>query len=300
MKPLGIKEKENKMEEMKNEVLQETVEIQDDSYKSGYVQYIDSREVAGMVGKKHTDLIRDIKRYKDQISEINQEEAKRKIAFSDFFIESSYNVEGQSRSYPCYLVTKKGCEFIAHKLTGIKGTKFTATYINRFHEMENKLISGGNEISTEIGDKLVKFMESQQQFTEQQAAVNRVQAEFNNLIMDFMRETIQKQNQMPVIGSVNPFSPGESIMKERMDTLNELIGNVAELCGLEKNKVLHYMYQTLEESMNVNLRSYLNVFQGENHDRNICNFHVVCSIDRLYEKAVEMTKDVIERKKMFG
>jgi len=276
-------------------------ETQEESYKSGSVRYIDSREVAEMVGKEHRKLLRDIRSYTNQVEEINKgQNPKTKIGLSDFFIASSYNVEGQSRSYPCYLVTKKGCEFIAHKLTGIKGTKFTATYINRFHEMENKLISGGNEISTEIGDKLVKFMESQQQFMEQQASVNRVQAEFNKMIMDFMRETIQKQNQMPAIGSVNPFNPGESIMKERMDTLNELIDQTAELCGLEKNKVLHYMYQTLEESMNVNLRSYLNVFQGENHDRNICNFHVVCSIDRLYEKAVEMTKDVIERKKMFG
>lgn len=59
------------------------------------------------------------------------------MGFLIFFIESSYSIDGQSRKYPCYLVTKKGCEFIAHKLTGIKGTKFTATYINRFHEMED-------------------------------------------------------------------------------------------------------------------------------------------------------------------
>ncbi len=40
---------------------------------------------------------------------------------------------------PCYRITKKGCEFIAHKLTGTKGTIFTARYINRFHEMEDIL-----------------------------------------------------------------------------------------------------------------------------------------------------------------
>jgi hypothetical protein len=49
---------------------------------------------------------------------------------------------------PCYLVTKKGCEFIAHKLTGQKGTEFTAWYINRFHEMEDELtIINPSEIS---------------------------------------------------------------------------------------------------------------------------------------------------------
>lgn len=43
---------------------------------------------------------------------------------------------------PCYNVTKKGCEFIAHKLTGIKGTEFTAKYINRFHDMEDTIRTG--------------------------------------------------------------------------------------------------------------------------------------------------------------
>ncbi len=38
--------------------------------------------------------------------------------------------------------TKKGCEFIAHKLTGIKGTEFTAKYINRFHDMEDVIQQG--------------------------------------------------------------------------------------------------------------------------------------------------------------
>ena len=49
----------------------------------------------------------------------------------------------------CYQVTKKGCEFIAHKLTGVKGTEFTAKYINRFHEMEDAIkahIPTGNEL----------------------------------------------------------------------------------------------------------------------------------------------------------
>lgn len=101
-------------------------------YKSGSMQYMDSREVAEIVEKEHKNIVRDIKRYSEELAKLNFE-------LSEFFIESSYSVEGQSRKYLCYLVTKKGCEFIAHKLTGIKGTKFTATYINRFHEMEDEL-----------------------------------------------------------------------------------------------------------------------------------------------------------------
>ena len=95
---------------------------------SNLEQKLDSREVAEMVGKAHDKLLRDIRNYIEQLS-------LAKIGESDFFIESTYKNE-RGKEYPCYLVTKKGCEFIAHKLTGVKGTEFTAKYINRFHDME--------------------------------------------------------------------------------------------------------------------------------------------------------------------
>ncbi len=93
---------------------------------------ISSIEVAKMVNKKHNELLKDIRRYTAQLNE-------GKIAPVDFFTESTY-IDAKGESRPCYMVTKKGCEFIAHKLTGQKGTEFTAKYINRFHEMEQELI----------------------------------------------------------------------------------------------------------------------------------------------------------------
>ena len=90
---------------------------------------ITSLEVADMVGKPHNDLMKDIRRYTSQFNEGN-------ISHVEFFTENTYlDKKGQVR--PCYMVTKKGCEFIAHKMTGVKGTEFTAKYINRFHEMED-------------------------------------------------------------------------------------------------------------------------------------------------------------------
>lgn len=94
-------------------------------------QTITSIEVAEMVGKDHSKLLRDIRRFCDQLNEA-------KIGLVEFFAESSYkDQKGESR--PCYEITKKGCEFIAHKMTGVKGTEFTAKYINRFHDMENAI-----------------------------------------------------------------------------------------------------------------------------------------------------------------
>ena len=89
---------------------------------------ITSLEVAEMVEKDHSKLLRDIKKYTEYLNEA-------KIGLVDFFMEDVYtDKKGEER--PCYLVTKKGCEFIANKLTGVKGAIFTAKYINRFHEME--------------------------------------------------------------------------------------------------------------------------------------------------------------------
>lgn len=94
-------------------------------------QALTSLEVAEMVGKDHNKLLRDIRTYVKQLAE-------SKIGQGDFFTESTYQ-DGNKQTRPCYNITKKGCEFIAHKLTGIKGTEFTARYINRFHDMEEKL-----------------------------------------------------------------------------------------------------------------------------------------------------------------
>ena len=110
---------------------------------------ITSLEVAEMVEKQHNDLLKDIRRYCEQLSLGN-------IPQSDFFKESTYETE-RGKEYPCYEVTKKGCEFIANKLTGVKGTKFTALYINRFHDMED-YIKVNAKSTVEQGIGVVKFI----------------------------------------------------------------------------------------------------------------------------------------------
>ena len=89
---------------------------------------IDSREVAKMVKKSHAHLLRDIGIYCNHLTETN-------FGLSEFFQESTYT-DSTGRTLLCYQITRKGCEFIANKLTGKKGTLFTAAYINRFHELE--------------------------------------------------------------------------------------------------------------------------------------------------------------------
>lgn len=94
--------------------------------------YADSRNVAEMTGKRHDNLCRDIDGYVNTISQNSN------LRADDFFIESSYTA-GTGKAYKCYLLTKKGCDMVANKMTGEKGILFTAAYINQFYEMENKL-----------------------------------------------------------------------------------------------------------------------------------------------------------------
>lgn len=102
---------------------------------------IDSRDVAKMISKSHAHLMRDIHDY------INVLEPNPKLDSAQFFIESSY-IDPNNQERPCYLLTKKGCEFVANKLTGRKGTIFTATYVSLFNEYEaehnGKLITNGD------------------------------------------------------------------------------------------------------------------------------------------------------------
>lgn len=122
-----------------------------------------SIEVAMMIDKEHNKLMRDIRRYINQLNEA-------KIGHVDFFEESTYvDLKGEIR--PCFNITRKGCEFIANKLTGQKGTEFTARYVNRFHELEeghitttllsslNTLVESINIINT----RLTKLEENKEQ-----------------------------------------------------------------------------------------------------------------------------------------
>ncbi len=115
-----------------------------------------SMEVANMVEKDHCDLMKSIRRYSMYIEESNEligvfnegnfssvdlgsDSSKTELVnLREFWTESQYK-DGKGQERPCYNITKKGCEFIAHKCTGRKGTVFTARYINRFHEMEHEI-----------------------------------------------------------------------------------------------------------------------------------------------------------------
>lgn len=143
-------------------------------------QVIDSREVAEMINKRHDHLIRDIKNY----SEIIFGCTHPNIGVSDFFIESSYK-DSTGRELPCYLLTKKGCDMVANKMTGEKGILFTAMYVTAFEQMRNELHPKFN-VPTTFAEAL-RLAADQQEKIEEQAKLleeQKPKVEFFDTVAD--------------------------------------------------------------------------------------------------------------------
>lgn len=110
---------------------------------------ISSREVAEMMEVQHKDLLK-------KIDGINNDFDSEKIRHEKYWEESTF--ENRGRDYREFQITKRGCEFLAHKTTGTKGNLFTDKYMDRFNEMEQVIREGikPKEIDTSIKEKEIE------------------------------------------------------------------------------------------------------------------------------------------------
>ena len=118
-------------------------------------QTLDSREVAEMIGIEHYKLLRKIEGSTDRkgyMQIVNESH----LGVVEYFVQSTYkDAKGEERKN--YQITKKGCELIAHKITGEKGVIFTLKYIEKFHTMEEQL----QKTTIELQVLKVKELENQ-------------------------------------------------------------------------------------------------------------------------------------------
>ncbi len=261
---------------MENKTKQEVEMMQEEGYKSGSMQYIDSREVATIVGKEHRKLLRDIRIYIEQLNQSN-------IGLVDFFIESTY-IDGKGESRPCYMVTKKGCEFIAHKLTGIKGTKFTATYINRFHEMENALEMQATPVA------LQQFMENQKNLLEELVKMNHSMSDRLAVLESGKGESLGI-----VVGmGSKPYTVSEDENTARKQKLNRLVTQMSKACGWTRSFALHRLYKTLEEVLDVSIDDYVDLYKEEIQG-DACAIDAVVASQNLYTTAIRLCNNTLSK-----
>ena len=85
------------------------------------MQTISSKEVAEMLGKRHDNFMRDIRKY---INTLGEEAPK-------YFVEGSYK-DGLNKVRAGYEITLAGCELIAGRMIGEKSTAFKEKYLEVF------------------------------------------------------------------------------------------------------------------------------------------------------------------------
>lgn len=181
--------------------------------------YIDSREVAEMVEKEHKILLRDIRKYIEYMG--------TKVNPSQFFVESTYQ-DKYSRNQSMYLLTKKGCDMVANKMTGEKGILFTAMYVDAFHQMEEAIKENRIILPSDPMEVLELVFKANKKTDEK---VNRIEAE----VIDI------KENQKLDAGEYN------LVGKRVTQKVNETIKNY----GLTNNrKVKKELYKELNSSIN--------------------------------------------------
>lgn len=107
----------------------------------GQVKTISSREVAEMMEVQHKHLL-------EKIDGVNKNLVAENMATKKYWIEDTF--ENRGKQYREYQVTKLGCEFLAHKTTGKKGTLFTARYMDKFEEMKVEITRNSYMIADPI------------------------------------------------------------------------------------------------------------------------------------------------------
>lgn len=119
---------------------------------------VDSRQVSVMIEKDHSELLKSIRQYCQYLN-------AGEIPLVEFFINSTYqDTKGETRI--CYLLTRKGCDMVANKMTGEKGVLFTAAYVTQFEQMEKQL-QPTFAIPQSFAEALLLAAQQQQQIEQQ-------------------------------------------------------------------------------------------------------------------------------------
>lgn len=232
--------------------------------------YVDSREVAEMVGKEHKNLIRDIENYKSVILQSSN------LSLDNYFVESTY-LGANNRKTKHYLLTKKGCDMVANKMTGSKGILFTATYVDAFHEMQEhiKKQSQINAPTSQL-EAIKMFVQIQE---EQQAFNKRMENEITGI-----RHIV-----------------GIETKNWRNDT-NKILSAIAQHLGggdMHK-KIKTEAYKALEEKGHCNLKVRMDNRKGKmlangatkTQIKNLSKLDVIADHPRLIEIYISVIKNM--------
>lgn len=204
------------------------------------VETVDSREVARITETRHSDLL-------EKVSNYNSFLTNGKFRSLDFFIPSTYT-DSKGEERPCYLLTKKGCDMVANKMTGEKGVLFTAAYVTAFEKMR-QTISRPLSPAQQLLEQARLLVEQEQRL----AAVENRQDEL----------TLQVRHNSDAMDKVTaaytaPLASGETWQESANRTVNSLV----EQYGLNHQNFRRDIYAELEFTAGVDLQQRVTRLQS--------------------------------------
>lgn len=193
------------------------------------IEVVDSREVAEMIERNHKELLRDIRNY----AGIIENSTERNFALSDFFIPNTY-MDSTGRTLPCYLLTKKGCDMVANKMTGEKGVLFTAAYVTAFEKMRETLTNTKPMTQAEL------ILAQSQLMVEQERRLTALESRAERT-----EDTMQKTLDIFSAPAVKPDDWAEA--------MNHQINTLVERYEANHQKYRSDLYKELESTAGVDL-----------------------------------------------
>lgn len=230
---------------------------------------LSSREVADMMEVRHDVLLK-------KIEGINEDFTDHKIVVSKYWVVSSYK-DASGKSNKEFLITKRGCEFLAHKTTGTKGNLFTDRYMDRFEQMK-EVISNGKLKSKPV-DNSLKEKEIEARYNNslvRKANLLLKIAKDNPLITDEFKKVLQSKATEIITGqAILPLPVAERKTYSATEIGQEL--------GISANKV-----GSLANKHNLKTEEYGKLF----HDKSPYSAKEVETF-RYYENVIPILKELL-------
>lgn len=196
---------------------------------TGVIEVVDSRQVAEMIGKEHKNLLRDIAGYIETMTK-SDKSSQLKIEPSDFFIESTF--ENRGKQYPCYLLTKKGCDMVANKMTGEKGVLFTAAYVTAFEAMRKEL---GAKHNPAIPDDLTKAKLKEVELARYNALLalsEKYKGDYHDVLVAHATKELTGQFLLP-LPEAGKLTLSATEVGERLGVSSQKVGSIANKFNLK-------------------------------------------------------------------
>lgn len=231
------------------------------------VQTISSREVAEMMEVTHSNLLRKI----DNHTEILKKVTELNFDLSDLWQLNSYK-DSTGRILKEYQVTKKGCEFLAHKTTGEKGDLFTIRYMNKFQEME-EYIKATYQPSYMIEDPIKRA----EKWIEEQKEKQQLENKNKELEEENEGLTIEIEHKDDVIGGLVEDIP----LADKRQRINQIIRHDVKERYPERYGLL---YEEFERKYHMNLNTRMN------------NLALKTKVFNIYGDLIRVTKKLKENK----